>query len=106
MNTKETRIENGFYNDKTKQMKFITRKDPYKSLAELLGERYVQYRKKWVETSSGKDMLNFPLHLDMAINDACNIKCHFCPHYLTDDERGYKLGGGGDSSFRYLYKNY
>lgn len=93
MNSLDQRIENQYYDDKTKQMKFISARDPYGKLAEILGKEYINYRKKWTETSKGKDILEYPLHLDIAINDTCNIKCHFCPHSLPVSERNYKPTG-------------
>jgi radical SAM protein with 4Fe4S-binding SPASM domain len=98
------RIENELYNDKTKQIKFVAKQDPYARLAELLGEKYVEYRKKWVQTSSGEDILKYPLHLDIAINDTCNIKCHFCPHVLPPNERGYKPAGADKISLELFEK--
>jgi hypothetical protein len=84
----DTRIENEMYNDKTRQMKFVSSGDPYQKLARILGEKYVNYRKKWVEAARGADILSYPLNLDLALNDTCDIKCRFCPHILPPSDRG------------------
>jgi radical SAM protein with 4Fe4S-binding SPASM domain len=65
----------------------------------LFGEKYVSYREKWLATSRGAEILEYPLHLDFALNETCNIKCHFCPYTLPVGERGFEpaqnnVGGG------------
>ena len=80
-----------YFNDK--RVKFIAKSDPHERLAQLFGGKYIAYRKKWVETAEGKDVLDYPLHLDIALNDTCNIRCHFCAFALPPGERGYKTLG-------------
>ncbi len=49
-------------------------------LINLLGSSYKQYREEWVKSSTDKSYnLDFPLHLDLELNDFCNQACIMCP---------------------------
>jgi radical SAM protein with 4Fe4S-binding SPASM domain len=75
------------YNDSNKQLRFLLKADVYQKLAVLLGPKYIEYRRKWAEASLMKDILKYPLHLDVDISDMCNIDCHFCARHKCG-ERG------------------
>jgi radical SAM protein with 4Fe4S-binding SPASM domain len=79
--------------DTANRFKFISKTDPFKELAEIIGPKYIEYRKMWLETSRGKDILKYPLNLDFMPNDVCNIRCKFCYHSLPSSERLFKQYG-------------
>lgn len=83
-----------FFNDPTKQVNFLSTINPYNVLGDILGSAYFEYRKKWAFASAGKLDLPYPLQLDISLNDACNIKCHFCPQILPDEQKNYPLTNG------------
>ncbi len=40
--------------------------------------RYKEYRKKWVENPSNNIIEKVPIHLDLEVTSACNLRCPFC----------------------------
>ncbi|MFQ5713579.1 MAG: radical SAM/SPASM domain-containing protein [Candidatus Scalinduaceae bacterium] len=40
--------------------------------------RFIEYRKRWDENPKKLDHGDFPLHLDIEVTSACNLKCPFC----------------------------
>ncbi|GHT91810.1 radical SAM protein [Spirochaetia bacterium] len=79
--------------DTANKFKFLAKKDTSVILLDIFGQRYADYRKKWEDTSNGKDILEYPLDLDFMLNDVCNIKCKFCYHNLPPSERLFKQYG-------------
>lgn len=49
-------------------------------------KRYFEYRKKWEENPKKLFVEKFPLHLDIGITNACNLKCTFCPRTILIEE--------------------
>ena len=56
------------------------KKLPEEILADLLGERYVAYRKQWHNAQQYKIRPNFPIHIDFELSYRCNLKCIMCPY--------------------------
>ncbi|MDR1045055.1 MAG: radical SAM protein [Candidatus Adiutrix sp.] len=54
--------------------------DRYFSLLEKrFGRRFLDYRRRWAETSGRGRPGDFPLSLDLAINSGCQLHCLMCP---------------------------
>lgn len=64
----------GAYED---TIKFSGSERKYHAMVERFGERYIQYRKGW--RGEAKNLfLPFPLHIDMALTNKCNLRCVIC----------------------------
>lgn len=47
-------------------------------LSEALGERYIDYRKRWVEVSRREIVSDFPLYIQIEHSGQCNLRCPIC----------------------------
>lgn len=47
-------------------------------LSPFESERYSEYRRKWEEYPLQRKIDLFPIHLDIEVTSACNLKCPFC----------------------------
>ena len=47
-------------------------------LAEELGEKYIEYRKKWIKASSREIVTEFPLYIQIEHVAHCNLRCPIC----------------------------
>jgi MoaA/NifB/PqqE/SkfB family radical SAM enzyme len=59
--------------------RFLAEKDPLKLLSQELGDKFVDYRKKWDLAESGQYLPPFPLHVDYELTTDCNLRCPICP---------------------------
>ena len=57
------------------------------------GEKYHEYRKKWVENPQKFLVERAPLHLDIEPTNACNLRCPMCPRtvLLQDESVKFKI---------------
>ena len=55
------------------------------------GRRFLDYRRRWRETSERGDPGHFPLSLDLAINSGCQLSCLMCPLPSRPDARRVAL---------------
>jgi radical SAM protein with 4Fe4S-binding SPASM domain len=62
------------------------RTDHYNKWEKSQSERYFEYRKKWVENAKNLVLEEFPLHLDIAITNVCNLECTFCARTVRVEE--------------------
>jgi len=62
------------------------RTEHYNKWEKSQSERYFEYRKKWVENAQNLILEKFPLHLDIAITNACNLECTFCARTVRVEE--------------------
>ena len=51
--------------------------------------RFIEYRKKWDENPKKLDHGDFPLHLDIEVTSACNLKCPFCATTYSQFKDGF-----------------
>ena len=49
-------------------------------LASILGQKFIEYRKRWREATSLKKQYDFPLFLAFETMFKCNLKCIMCIH--------------------------
>jgi len=47
---------------------------------------YINYRKEFEEAASFKKLYDFPIHIDIEIDNYCNFACTFCPIGQKDNE--------------------
>lgn len=47
-------------------------------LYKIHGERFAKYREDWDRTCAQEFVSDFPLHLELEINNYCNLKCKMC----------------------------
>lgn len=52
---------------------------PEEILADVLGEPYLAYRKRWNDAKQFKFRPSFPIHLDIELSYRCNLRCIMCP---------------------------
>lgn len=45
-------------------------------------EKFLTYRKEWKKAAQEDYLPKNPLHLDIEVSDACNLKCQYCAHGL------------------------
>jgi radical SAM protein with 4Fe4S-binding SPASM domain len=64
---------------KANDLKSIVRNDPFVIMEALFKERYTTYKSQWFLANSGTTFAcEFPLHIDVDLQDACNQKCKMC----------------------------
>lgn len=60
------------------QLHSIVSQDPTEIMIKLYGQDYLEYRKLWKKTFDEFWAPPFPLHLDIDLQDACNLRCKIC----------------------------
>lgn len=71
---------NEIHREPTGQVAWYQAEDRYfKILHQRFGQRFLDYRQRWQETSERGDPGDFPLSLDLAINSGCQLSCVMCP---------------------------
>lgn len=65
--------------------------DPDELLGQIIGDSFKDYRKRWLESSQGKIIPDYPIHLNFELTYGCNLRCEICVYALPTDERGYKV---------------
>ena len=53
-------------------------------LTEEFKDSYINYRKAWEESAEQNKITDFPVHLDISLNDSCNLNCVFCVRKAMD----------------------
>jgi radical SAM protein with 4Fe4S-binding SPASM domain len=51
--------------------------------------RFIEYRRKWDENPKNLEHGNFPLHLDIEVTSACNLRCPFCATTYSKFKDGF-----------------
>jgi len=62
------------------------RTNHYNKWEKSQSQRYFEYRKKWTENAEKLILEEFPLHLDIAITNVCNLECTFCARTVRVEE--------------------
>lgn len=80
------------HRDPTGQVSLYQTEDRYfRILEKRFGQRFLDYRQRWRETSERGDSGDFPLSLDLAINSGCQLSCLMCPLQSRPDRRRMRL---------------
>lgn len=64
--------------------------DKYALLKDLYGDRYVEYRRRW-SPDCDEGPTEFPLEIDLVINDVCNLRCGICPVEERNKSGGHRM---------------
>lgn len=60
----------------------------YDSQVQKFSERYIEYRKKWEGSVDSKNILDFPMYLNIESTFLCNLECPTCLHGMhTKDKK-------------------
>lgn len=62
------------------------RTEHYNKWEKSQSTRYFEYRKKWTENAENLVLEKYPLHLDIAITNVCNLECTFCARTVRVEE--------------------
>ncbi len=57
---------------------YSTEEDVNKRLETVLGERFIDYRKKWDLVNKFELETEFPLYMQLELHQICNLKCPMC----------------------------
>ena len=68
---------------------YTSEEDVNVRLASILGERFVEYRKKWDLVNKFELQTEFPLYLEVEVNQICNLRCPMCPITIPSDREKY-----------------
>ena len=61
-------------------------------LSEELGERYIEYRKKWINVSKRELVTDFPLYIQIEHSGKCNLRCPICIQGIEHIREKYSQG--------------
>jgi len=61
-------------------------------LAEELGEKYIDYRKKWIKASNRELVTDFPLYIQIEHTGKCNLRCPTCLQGIKSFRDNYSKG--------------
>ena len=84
INMKENERKAGFMEDKivystdNKVKLYSSEEDIMKKLEGVLGQKFVEYRRKWELTNKFELETEFPLYLQIELHQICNLKCPMC----------------------------
>ena len=80
------------HRDPTGQVSLYQTEDRYfRILEKRFGQRFLDYRRRWEETSGRGDPGDFPLSLDLAVNSGCQLSCLMCPLQSRPEQRRVRL---------------
>lgn len=81
----------GYADYKYASFESVVDRDPYAIMLKKYGKDYESYRQKWKDAGSKRDCGDFPLHIDIELQDSCNLACKIChqsyrkrSHAITD----------------------
>tara|TARA_Y100000310_G_scaffold344488_1_gene457522 strand:+ start:4310 stop:5386 length:1077 start_codon:yes stop_codon:yes gene_type:complete len=87
------------YTTDKKVMMYSTESNVNNKLASILGQEFVEYRQKWDAVNRFELETNFPLYLQIELNQICNLRCPTCSitvpeakmKYVTQEKMDWKL---------------
>ena len=68
---------------------YTSEEDVNDKLASMLGERFVEYRKKWDLVNKFELQTEFPLYLEVELNQICNLRCPMCSITVPEAREKY-----------------
>jgi len=87
------------YTTDNKVIMYSTEEDINEKLASILGQKFVDYRKKWDAVNRFELETEFPLYLQVELHQVCNLRCPMCSitipeantKYITDKHMSWEL---------------
>jgi len=61
-------------------------------------EEYRAYREKYEQWPANRRLADFPIHLDLELSSACNLRCPMCPTVYIDDPSFAKFKEGSGAA--------
>ena len=61
-------------------------------LSEILGQSYIEYRKRWIDVSMRRLVTDFPLYIQIEHSGRCNLKCPSCIKGIEPLSKDYSRG--------------
>ena len=89
----------GKYTVDNKVTWLTTEDDINLKLSSIIGEKFIDYRKRWDLASSFQLETDFPLYLQLELHQNCNLRCPMCAiaipeareKYITNDHMSWEL---------------
>ena len=72
--------------DQTKVSQLLAQRDIHEVLGEIIGPEFRTYRQKWDRAQRFELELDYPLHVDLELVFACNLRCPMCIMSLPRDQ--------------------
>ena len=72
--------------DETRVSELLAKRDLHEVLADIKGPEFMEYRRKWDAAQRYEIELDYPLHVDLEIIFACNLRCPMCIISLPKEE--------------------
>ena len=81
------------YTTDSKVIWYMSENDINEKLSSIIGEKFVEYRKKWDRVNKFELQTKFPLYLEVELHQICNLRCPMCSitvpearsKYITDE---------------------
>lgn len=77
------------YTTDNKVTMYSTEEDVNEKLTSILGEKFVDYRKKWDSVNKFELETNFPLYLQVELHQICNLRCPMCSITIPEANSKY-----------------
>jgi len=72
--------------DQTRVSQLLARRDIHEVLTDLIGPQFARYRQRWDRAQRFEEELPYPLHVDLELSFACNLRCPMCIMSLPRQE--------------------
>ena len=72
--------------DQTRVSELLAKRDIHEVLGDIIGPEFLEYRQKWERAQRFEIELPYPLHVDLELTFACNLRCPMCIISLPKDE--------------------
>jgi radical SAM protein with 4Fe4S-binding SPASM domain len=72
--------------DSTRVSELLAKRDLHEVLADIKGPEFADYRRRWDAAQRFEVELDYPLHVDLELTFACNLRCPMCIMSLPKEE--------------------
>ena len=72
--------------DQTKVSELLAKRDLHEVLAQIKGPGFTEYRRRWDAAQRFEIELPYPLHVDLELTFACNLRCPMCIMSLPKED--------------------
>ena len=72
--------------DQTKVSELLAKRDLHEVLAQIKGPGFTEYRRRWEAAQRFEIELPYPLHVDLELTFACNLRCPMCIMSLPKED--------------------